>query len=866
MSLHPVPSTDTLKALETAPNMYLVLSPDLYILTASNLFLQATETIRETITGRHIFEAFPDNPDFPDGDGVQNINASLQEVLRTKQPHYMRVQRYDVPDRNNPGKFIPRYWDPSHTPVLNEQNEIAYIIQLATNVTEKVLAEQALVVSKREQQHALEEIQELNEELMASDEEIKYANLELQQNQDNLQQLNVELETRVSLGTTELASSNNQLLETNQQQLSLFEQLKRAQQDLKRQRDTLNRFFLQVPAGICVLDGPQHTYELVNTEYQKLFPGRHLLGLQVVEALPELKGSIIEDTLNKVFTTGETYEANALLVPLAYTPDGPIEDRYFNFVYQAKLNTDNQVDGILVLVYEVTEQTIQQKEIQELNEELSASNEELLQTQELLIQSTEELASTVETLRIATESASVGTWSMSPDGEWLITPEVKRIFGLTHADSLTYPEALAQVRPDYIPYVSESVDASLAKGEQFNIEYPIIDKINGKERWIRSVGKLMEEYGPKKGFLYGALIDVTDQVNARHAVEESEARFRTMAEGTDVMIAIGDETGAAVYFNEAWAEMTGRSVAELMKFGWVNLIHPDDKEHVTKTFKEAFDKQESWEWEFRLPNRQGKYLWLLARGKARIGLDGVFAGYISSTIDITARKEDEQRKNDFIGMVSHELKTPLTSLSAYLQMLQGRARKADDLFTLGALDKSVNQTKKMTTMINGFLNVSRLESGKIHIDRSRFDMAELLKEVEEESVATVTSHQVVFAPVEETYVIADRDKIGQIVNNFISNAVKYSPLGSTINVACETVGNHTQLNVKDKGLGIKIEDQHKLFDRYYRVESNAGHIAGFGIGLYLCAEIIQRHEGGKIWVESEVGKGSTFKFSIPIER
>lgn len=138
------PGPETLKALETAPNMYLILSPDLFILTASDLYLQATSNKREVIRGKHIFEAFPDNPDLPLADGVQNINDSLQEVLRTKKPHYMPIQRYDVPDIDNPGKFIRRYWDPSHTPVLNQDGEIHYIIQLATNVTERVLADEAM--------------------------------------------------------------------------------------------------------------------------------------------------------------------------------------------------------------------------------------------------------------------------------------------------------------------------------------------------------------------------------------------------------------------------------------------------------------------------------------------------------------------------------------------------------------------------------------------------------------------------------------------------------------------------------------------------------------------------------------------------
>lgn len=237
---------------------------------------------------------------------------------------------------------------------------------------------------------------------------------------------------------------------------------------------------------------------------------------------------------------------------------------------------------------------------------------------------------------------------------------------------------------------------------------------------------------------------------------------------------------------------------------------------------------------------------------------------LSGTVqDITEQKKNEQRKNDFIGMVSHELKTPLTSLNAYIQLLEAKL-KGHESFTSGALSQCRKQVSKMTTMINGFLNVSRLESSQIQIDKKPFDMADVMKEVAEEALTTITSHEIIFAPVEPTPVFADWDKIGQVVNNFISNAVKYSPNGSIINVACITTGQTVQVSVKDHGMGIKPGELDKLFDRYYRVENpNTKHISGFGIGLYLCKEIILRHDG-KIFAESELGKGSVFYFTLPL--
>ncbi|MEO8795586.1 MAG: ATP-binding protein, partial [Daejeonella sp.] len=347
-------------------------------------------------------------------------------------------------------------------------------------------------------------------------------------------------------------------------------------------------------------------------------------------------------------------------------------------------------------------------------------------------------------------------------------------------------------------------------------------------------------------------------------IRESEERFRIMADGSDILIAVGDNTGKAVYFNEAWTRFTGRPQTEILDFGWADLIHPDDKENFLNLYLASFKNQVPFTGEFRILNKAGNYGWLLATDRPRFNTDGTFAGYISSSIDITEQKQDDQRKNDFIGMVSHELKTPLTSLSAYVQILLNRARKYDDEFTKTALEKANRQVGKMNEMINGFLNVSRLESGKIHIDKQDFDLAFLVKEAEEDLESTNETHTVIFAPLERTMIHADREKIAHVISNLISNAFKYSPKNSTIHVACTTKNNSAYFSVKDEGMGISKDDIPMLFDRYFRVKGNNMHgISGFGIGLYLSSEIIKRHDG-TIWAESELNRGSKFIFTLPV--
>jgi signal transduction histidine kinase len=168
----------------------------------------------------------------------------------------------------------------------------------------------------------------------------------------------------------------------------------------------------------------------------------------------------------------------------------------------------------------------------------------------------------------------------------------------------------------------------------------------------------------------------------------------------------------------------------------------------------------------------------------------------------------------------------------------------------------------MTAMINGFLNVSRLESGQIAISKAPFDIQELFAEAREEVNPMHTAHTITFACKSSVNIFGDHDKIGQVLNNLISNAVKYSRPGTEIVVNCRLENKQVVISVSDAGIGIKSDDLKHVFDRYYRAES-LGHVSGFGIGLYLCAEIIRRHDG-KIWAESEIEKGSTFYFSLPL--
>jgi two-component system sensor histidine kinase VicK len=514
------------------------------------------------------------------------------------------------------------------------------------------------------------------------------------------------------------------------------------------------------------------------------------------------------------------------------------------------------------------------EELVSANEELAAANEELLHTQDQLRSQAIEKQKALERLKAQDENiknmvrqAPIGMCIVQGDPLYVL--EVNEIFleliGKTRKELSDRPywEVNAEAAAFYMPVT----DHVLATGESFHAdEHELMLIRNGKEE-IVNVDFVYEPMLDERRKPYAIMIvaiDITDKVSARKKLQRAEESLRLAMEAAGLgSFSVNPDT-KEFKVSQSMKTFFGLNSNDSISFETaMHQIREDHRPDVLRQLNLAFSDNQKLDMEYPiLGYNDGQTRWVRAVGRMQSS-DGqkAFTGVLN---DITERRKDEERKNDFIGMVSHELKTPLTSMKGYVQMLLLKMKKVDDQFAISSLEKTNTQIGKMTTMINGFLNVTRLESGKIHIDHKIFDLAQLVKETEEEIKSTISSHEVVFAPVEETIVNADRDKIGQVINNLISNAVKYSVAGTTIQVACVTIDNKALISVRDEGMGIKPQDAAKIFERYYRVEgSQMFSISGFGIGLYLCAEIIHRHSG-EIWVDSDFGKGSTFSFSLPI--
>ncbi len=225
-------------------------------------------------------------------------------------------------------------------------------------------------------------------------------------------------------------------------------------------------------------------------------------------------------------------------------------------------------------------------------------------------------------------------------------------------------------------------------------------------------------------------------------------------------------------------------------------------------------------------------------------------------------KELNEKKDEFIGLASHELKTPVTSLKGYLQII-ARNLPPDDKSKVLA-NRALEQVGKLTTLISDLLDVTKIQTGKLPFTYADFDVIKLLTELREILQQTGPSHQLLLnLPAGELVIHADSQRIEQVVINLVTNAVKYSPKADKVIIEALVIDNKFRVSVQDFGIGIQPDQLERVFSRFYRVENLASHMSGLGIGLYICQEIVNRHQG-RLWVESTYGEGSTFHFEIPI--
>ena len=357
--------------------------------------------------------------------------------------------------------------------------------------------------------------------------------------------------------------------------------------------------------------------------------------------------------------------------------------------------------------------------------------------------------------------------------------------------------------------------------------------------------------------------DLRPELAAQKALADSEELFRNITTASPTALWMTDAAGNITYVNKIWIDWTGYPLENHLGTGWTDHIIEEDREAAIKKFMADFVAYRFHESTFRIRHKDGRMRWVVCTGNPQYSQDGTFTGFIGACVDITEQKQLQRQKDEFIGVASHELRTPVTSIKAYAQVLEAMFKKEGNTKKAGMIQKMDAQLNRLTSLISDLLDVTKINSGRLQMNNTEFLFEEMVSEVIDDLQRTTNRHKIEKHFSGKSIVTADRDRLIQVLTNLISNAIKYSPHTETIIVHIKHADNEIEVCVQDFGIGISAEKQGHVFEQFYRVSGDMQHtFPGLGLGLYISSEIIKR-EGGRIWVNSEEGKGSTFCFAIP---
>jgi two-component system phosphate regulon sensor histidine kinase PhoR len=325
--------------------------------------------------------------------------------------------------------------------------------------------------------------------------------------------------------------------------------------------------------------------------------------------------------------------------------------------------------------------------------------------------------------------------------------------------------------------------------------------------------------------------------------------------------------GKATYFNRRWFEYTGVNPEETDAHMWRSVLHPDDLPQMLSSREATLESGEPFEIEYRLRAASGGYRWHLGRRVPVRGESGEIEFWIGTATDIDAHKRSEER-HDLVATVSHELRTPLAAIYGSALTL----RRSDVALELELRDKLLEviaaEAEHLTEIVDDLLLMSQLDSGKLAVRIEPCDPIEIVRQEVESARTHVPDHvELAFeAPSTLPSVAADPSQLRQVLSNLLDNAVKYSPEGGEISVELSSRNRHVRFAVRDAGLGVPPVERERIFEKFYRLDAGTSRrIAGTGLGLYICRELVRRVDG-RIWVEHGAGAGSTFVVEIPQEQ
>lgn len=620
---------------------------------------------------------------------------------------------------------------------------------------------------------------------------------------------------------------------TNRKQSELFD---------RAEKKMFEEIFYGSRVALVIFRGPELRYEMINDNYKKIIGDRDVIGKPLLEALPEIRDSEFPRIIRKVFETGEVVETFEQPSPLLDPKTGEISIRYFDTAFSRIPGATPEDTLVFNHSVDVTERVKSKNQILGLQERFSRF----------------------------TRAADLGVWYCDlPFAVLTWDRQVKAHFWLSADAHVTINVFYERIHPEDRDRTRKAIEFSIENHTPYDIIYRTTNPQNHQQvKYIRAIGWTDYDSNNSPIRFDGVTLDVSHH-------RENEEYFRTLVDTSPTMIWMTDADSKCTYLSQRWYDFTGRTPEQDLGFGWLENIHPEDLENTARLYTEATANYGRLEIEYRLRRHDGEYRWAIDVGLPRFSSTGVFMGYIGTVIDIHDRKLFEDKLQEavkardvFLSIASHELKTPLTSLSLQTQLIGRMAEKSEaEAFDLGRMKKflthTTRATAKLSHLVDDMLDISRISTGKIFVEKEDFDLGILTKEISERMEEEFAAAGCPFTLDLVDGVVGHWDKfrIEQVISNLYSNAIKYAKK-TPVTVSLQSDGKVATWSITDEGPGIPEEAQQRIFERFERAGSK-NDIKGLGLGLFICQQIVHMH-GGTIGVKSSIGEGSTFRFDLPL--
>ncbi len=634
----------------------------------------------------------------------------------------------------------------------------------------------------------------------------------------------------------------------------------------------LRTMIAQAPVSIGIFSGKNYVTEIANDLALQLWgrTAEEVLNKPILEAMPELENQGIKELIDHVYDTGITFSASEL--PVKINRNGKLEDVHINFSYEALYNHLGEVDGIMAIGIEVTDQVIARQKIQESESKFRA------------------MADNIPNLAWMAEAEGSIYWYNQKWYDYTgTTLEQMQGWGWQSVHD-----------PEILPEVMEKWSVAIAKGEKFEMVFPLKSAENKFGYFLTRVVPVFDDKGVISKW-FGTNTDITKQIQVQKELEESEKTFRLLADSMPQHIWTSDPQGNLNYFNQSVFDYSGMSLEKINEVGWIDIVHPEDRDKNVEHWIKSITTGKEFNLEHRFRRHDGEYRWQLSRAKPQKDALGNIRMWVGSSTDIhdqkrfseALEKEVSERTKQladnnlelekmnkelqsFAYISSHDLQEPLRKIQTFANRISEKESETLSQTGKDLFKRIQNSAVRMQALIEDLLAYSRTHNTE-HVFE-KVDLKSVLEKVKEDLHEEILEKNAMIEIANNCDLNIIPFQFHQLFYNLLSNSLKFAKVDEKLLVTIDSkivLGdnlnfknivkdkNYCHITYQDNGIGFDQKFAEKIFELFQKLHDKTEY-RGTGIGLAIVKKIVENHHGN-IQGKGELGKGATFEIFVPVE-